>query len=268
METGRKQGGIMQENLVNLSLEIGEMLLQCGGKVSRVESTIQRILQAYGFVRVDVFTITSEIQVTAKAEDGKIYSQIRRIDQWGIDLAELEILDRFCRKICMERPDCAQISSGLMQLRKQKQERNQSVSAIALSYLGAILSASGFTVFFGGNLMDALAAVPLACLITMLIKHSRFESSNQLLIYFMFAFITGILGGITVKISAFFGMFLNLDKICIGCIMLTIPGIAITNSIRDMLLGEIITGLFRLIQSLLIAMSIAGGFVAAYSCLF
>ena len=81
----------MQENLVNLSLEIGEMLLQCGGKVSRVESTIQRILQAHGFVRVDVFTITSEIQVTAKAEDGKIYSQIRRIDQWGIEIGRAHV---------------------------------------------------------------------------------------------------------------------------------------------------------------------------------
>lgn len=258
----------MEENLVSLSLEIGEMLLQCGGKVSRVESTIQKILLAYGFVRVDVFTITSEIQVTARAGDGKIYSQIRRIDQWGIDLEQLEILDQFCQKLCKDRPDCFQISSGLEQMRKQQKERNQSASSIVLSYMGAILSASGFTVFFGGNRMDALVAAPLACLITMLIKHSRFKSSNQLLIYFMFAFITGILGGITVKIAAFWGILLNLDKICIGCIMLTIPGIAITNSIRDMILGEIITGLFRLIQSLLIAMSIAGGFIAAYGCLF
>ena len=258
----------MQEELVSLSLEIGEMFLQCGGKVSRVESTIQRVLLAYGFVRVDVFTITSEIQVTAKAEDGKIYSQIRRIEQWGTDLEELEILDQFCQKICKNRPNCSQISTEIEQIRKQQTERNRAVPAILLSYSGAILAASGFTVFFGGHLLDALVVAPLACLITMLIKHSRFRSSNQLLIYFMFAFITGILGGLAVKTAAFFDVFLNLDKICIGCIMLTIPGIAITNSIRDMILGEMITGLFRLIQSLLIAMSIAGGFVTAYECLF
>ena len=53
----------------------------------------------------------------------------------------------------------------------------------------------------------------------------------------------------------------HLDKILIGCIMLTIPGISITYAMRDMLLGESITGLFRFLESLLIAASIAGGFL-------
>ena len=39
------------------------------------------------------------------------------------------------------------------------------------------------------------------------------------------------------------------------------PGISITYAMRDMLLGESITGLFRFLESLLIAASIAGGFL-------
>lgn len=37
----------------------------------------------------------------------------------------------------------------------------------------------------------------------------------------------------------------------------------ITYAMRDMLLGESITGLFRFVESLLIAASIAGGFLLA-----
>ena len=59
------------------------------------------------------------------------------------------------------------------------------------------------------------------------------------------------------------GIGVHLDKILIGCIMLTIPGIPITYAMRDMLLGESITGLFRFVESLLIAASIAGGFLLA-----
>ena len=56
---------------------------------------------------------------------------------------------------------------------------------------------------------------------------------------------------------------LNLDKIMIGDIMLLIPGIAMTNAIRDMLMGDTISGLMRLIESILWAGSLAVGFMAS-----
>ena len=50
------------------------------------------------------------------------------------------------------------------------------------------------------------------------------------------------------------------DKIMIGAIMILIPGIAMTNSVRDMLIGDLATGLLRLVNSLLLAAVIACGF--------
>ena len=38
-------------------LDIGELLLESGAEVMRVEDTITRLCQAYGFLRSDVFTI-------------------------------------------------------------------------------------------------------------------------------------------------------------------------------------------------------------------
>ena len=49
----------------------------------------------------------------------------------------------------------------------------------------------------------------------------------------------------------------------IGDIMLLIPGIAMTNAIRDMLMGDTISGLMRLIESILWAGSLAVGFMAS-----
>ena len=51
-----------------------------------------------------------------------------------------------------------------------------------------------------------------------------------------------------------------MDKIMIGGIMLLIPGIAMTNSVRDMLIGDIMSGWLRLLSALLIAGAIACGF--------
>lgn len=80
-----------------------------------------------------------------------------------------------------------------------------------------------------------------------------------MLFYLVCSIVTGFLGCVLVRV----GIGVHLDKILIGCIMLTIPGIPITYAMRDMLLGESITGLFRFVESLLIAASIAGGFLLA-----
>lgn len=56
---------------------------------------------------------------------------------------------------------------------------------------------------------------------------------------------------------------LAVDKILIGVIMLLIPGVPLTNSVRDMLVGHTISGLLRLAESLLLAGSLAMGFGSA-----
>ena len=59
------------------------------------------------------------------------------------------------------------------------------------------------------------------------------------------------------------GLGSHADLISIGNIMLLIPGIAFTNSVRDMFSGDTITGLLRFIESLLLAVTIALGFTFA-----
>ena len=45
--------------------------------------------------------------------------------------------------------------------------------------------------------------------------------------------------------------------------MLYIPGVQMTNSIRDILCGDIMSGLLRLIEAIILAVSIAIGFASS-----
>ena len=54
-----------------------------------------------------------------------------------------------------------------------------------------------------------------------------------------------------------------MDKISIGNIMLRIPGIKLTNSIRDFFSGDTMTGILGFLEAALLSMTIAFGFVAA-----
>ena len=53
------------------------------------------------------------------------------------------------------------------------------------------------------------------------------------------------------------------DKIIIGNIMLLIPGVALTNSIRDMISGDIMAGRLRFCEACLVSLAIAAGYIIA-----
>ncbi len=245
----------MENRIIGQALDIGERMLQSGGEVSRVEDTIGRILHAYGFEQVDVFTITSQIQVTAVDTKGHVYNQFRRVNNWGTQLEQLERLNQLSRDICVHRPSVDEIQSLLSKSECPKNYRR--------IYIGSVIAASAFTIFFGGSFADACVTFVLAFLITCSNLRFYAKKENQLLVYFFISLVTGCLGTICVHGLTLLGFEMHLDKILIGCVMLTIPGIAITYSVRDMFLGETITGMLRFIESLLIAASIAAGFVLA-----
>ena len=84
-------------------LDIGELLLESGAEVMRVEDTITRLCQAYGFLRSDVFTITSSIVLTVQMEGGRVMTQTRRVRTRQTDLGAVEKLNALSREVCARR---------------------------------------------------------------------------------------------------------------------------------------------------------------------
>ena len=78
-----------------------------------------------------------------------------------------------------------------------------------------------------------------------------------------FQFIASFLSGIAALLLCRIGPQFHADKVFIGIIMLLIPGITLTNSIRDILLGDIISGSLRLVEAILLAAVLALGMMAA-----
>ncbi len=70
------------ENTANqyltIAMDVGEKLLQYGAETNRTEDSIRRICIAYGATRVDVFSITVNIETTMHI-GYDTYTQTRRI---------------------------------------------------------------------------------------------------------------------------------------------------------------------------------------------
>ena len=120
-------------------------------------------------------------------------------------------------------------------------------------------AAGGFAVFFGGSLIDGAVAALFALLICALQEKLLPISMNQLSFNLICSVIVGVLTGICTNLLTF----LHMDKIMIGYIMLLIPGLAMTNAVRNVLVGNTISGIMRLIEAVLWATALALGFMIA-----
>ena len=94
-----------------------------------------------------------------------------------------------------------------------------------------------------------------------------YSFKTQILIYAVisgsFSVFFGGAGGVLSNLTVLIGLGHHADLISIGNIMLLIPGIAFTNSLRDMFSGDTITGLIRCMEALLLALVVGLGFTVA-----
>lgn len=238
--------------LLHEFLNIGEMMLRAGAEIKRVEDTIVRMGIAYGATKMNVFVITSSIVVTMAFSDGRKVTQTRRImEESGTDFEKLEALNKLSR-ICCEK------TLSINELRKEIEYLNKKPSQSQI-LLGSVLASGSFAIFFGGAVWDGISAAAFGLFICFLQKKIKPVCPNNVIFNLLCSFLTGV--GICLFSKCC--PFVHADKIMIGDIMLLIPGIAMTNSVRDILVGDTISGVMRLIESLLWAGSIACGFMLA-----
>lgn len=232
-------------------LDIGEAMLNCGGEVSRVEDSIRRICMAYGAEKADVFTITSNITVTIYAPSFGALTQIRRVTgKGGFDLYRLERLNQLSRRICQQH----------LTLEETQAEMERILSLEKYPFWLQIITyafiSASFSLFFGGSYMDAVASGLIGVVLKCGERLLQGAGANGLLTSLVCSCLGGLLAGLSVR----WGLGESVDMISIGNIMLLIPGIALTNSLRDMFSGDTISGLMRFIEAIILALTIAFGF--------
>lgn len=241
------------EQLLTCALDIGEQMLISGAEIGRVEDTVRHICTAYGCSRTDVFTITSSIVVSVEDASRRFYTQSRRITDTHTDLTKLDRLNALSRSICRGKPGYDHVQQQLQRICSQK------TYPLWLEALASALIAGSFAVFFGGGWLDGLTAAALGLglrFVTWLLQKGRL---NQIFINVVASFLmcSAAIGAVRL------GLGQDTNMIIIGNIMLLIPGIALTNSIRDMISGDIMSGMLRFFDAILVAAAIAAGYILA-----
>ena len=227
--------------LLHRLLDIGELLMASGAEVNRVEDTLTRMGKAYGASHMNVFVITTSIVITMIFPDGTERTQTRRIRNGGsTDFTLLEDLNALSRRCCRQPLPIEDLKEQLEAIRSEPHSD-------FLYYAGNVVGAGSFTASILGLLVSAMR------------KRLGKITPTPVIDNFVGSFLTGCLLGGTVRALPF----LHMDAIMIGEVMLFVPGIAMTNAVRDVLSGDTMAGMMRLLESLLWTVALACGFMAS-----
>ena len=246
----------MTEELLYCTMELGEKLLLSGAEVSRVEESITRICRAYDAIRVDVYATTANMIVTVQASDGRVITQTRRVSGGSTDIEKLDALNNLSRYITAQKPDADTIKQKISEINKTKQYN----PILVIVCYGLI--AGAFTIFFGGRTIGETAASYLigALVGAFNMAGERFHV-QKLMLKLLCSTLACSLAFLAVKMP----FIPTVDNIIIGNVMSLIPGIGLTNALRDLFTGDVLTGILRSIEAALLGLVIAAGyFIAAF----
>ncbi|MBE6115124.1 MAG: threonine/serine exporter family protein [Erysipelotrichaceae bacterium] len=242
--------------LMQAAMQAGSILLMSGAETYRVEETVVRIFEAYDVKESNCFVLPTGI-FSSFVYEGKNYSSVRRIKHRSTDLHRIDAVNDLARSVVKD-----QISLEELQQRLDMINSERSYSDLTMILFAAI-SAGFFALFFEGTLMDAVAALVIGAIVKVLLIQLHKEEITSF-------FVTALGGGLTAALAVLsvkLGIGNHVDTISISVLMLMVPGLAITNAIRDTIAGDLTSGVSRAVEAVLIAVSLAVGAGTALSLL-
>lgn len=244
------------EELLEFTVSLANKLQACGAETYRVEDTITRVIHAYGVKKTDAFVIPSCIMASLEPEDGPVVTKIRRLKSGETMLDGIEKYSALCRRICAEKPD-------IPVLRRWLRETEASVCHYGsfIYYLSAFLIGFGFGIFFGGAMLEAAASGICGVATGASLRFMGKLNANAFFTSFVCSFILAFLANALTAV----GLCKNADIATIGALMILVPGFLFTNSLRDVIYGDTMSGINRLVQVLIIAVALVFGTSAAVS---
>ncbi|MFZ2256875.1 MAG: threonine/serine exporter family protein [Clostridiaceae bacterium] len=237
------------EAIIKSAILAGKIILEAGGETYRVEDTMNRILSAYGIVNAQSFVTPTGIMMSGEHADGSTISQVRRIKEISVDLEKISLVNDLSRKIIEKHLTAEEFTLEL-----------EAILARPYYPLWVTLCFSGFatfsfTVILHGSWIEALSAFTAGILVYITRRIARSLHLNSFLQNAMGGFIAVVIGTIFKAV----GIIPTTSIMIIGTIMLLVPGITITNAIRDTFQGDYLSGITRAVEAFVTAAGIAFG---------
>ena len=225
---------------------MGRLILQNGGETYRTEETIRRTCEYYG-IKANSFATLNTIITSIDSFDGKRYSKVDRIDSRTLNLDKVDRLNNIARNL--NKYKISEVKEKIMEIEAEDKMNFRK------KVLGNVLVGSAFAILFKGGIRDSVVALISTFILACTDEFIKDLKLNN----FFVNFIGGVIAAI---ISLMFFKFNFIDDISISIIsalMLLVPGISFTNSIRDIIAGDFVSGISRGVEAVTTGIALASG---------
>lgn len=234
--------------LLNISTLAGKIMLESGAETYRVEETIVRIGLSFGVDNAESFVTPTGI-IASLTQDSQTVTLVRRIKSRGVDLNKIDLINNLSRQVQSQSMTLDELNTELIHISNGNRYSN------ALTLFSSCIAAGCFAIMFGGNIKDFFSAFIIGACIKVMAAICHKLDINEFFINCIGGGLCALLAIILMKLN----ICSNLDKTIIGSIMLLVPGLIITNAIRDTIAGDFLSGITKAAEAFLVAISIAVG---------
>lgn len=262
---------------LELVTRIGEVLLKNGGEIFRVQQTMQLVAKAYGIPGFQVYVLANGLfvsmqeegrTITRPVESGEaagqehlfgqehlasqahLASQVRYVPLSSVHLGRVAAVNNLSREIVAQKYTVEEASRKIEQIDKLPFTSN------AVQTLMSGLGAGAFCILFGGSLLDSAAAFLSGLVLWIFVLFLTARGANKIMVNILASALVTAMGVLFFHLFSFGD---SMDMIVIGSIVPLLPGVPLTNSIRDYLNGDYLSGTIRMIDAVLVACCIALG---------
>ena len=223
------------EKLLNTIIEAGKMLVESGAEVNRVEETMVRMCRCFeGIEYADSYVTLTGIMFSL-TYDNQTMTRICRVHTGEVDLNRIDQINTLSRRICSNPISVDELANELDRIKG--------------------MSRYTFGMFFNGTLLEIVMSffigILIRCISCFLSKHKLNSFLNNAISAGSAALSAQLIHQVLPQT--------NVDIMVISSFMLLVPGLAITNAIRDTIAGDYVSGVARAVDAFLCAIAIAVG---------
>lgn len=236
--------------LMDTAVLAGEIMLRAGAETFRVEDTINRILKNADLQTTEAFVIPTGFFATLDDPSIDAITVTKRINDRSTNLNKIYKVNNISRMLCEDTITVEAAYEALIAVTKEKQ-----YSALIRS-ICIIFVAASFTMLLGGRTADGTAAAVTGAVLAFCWYWLKKWKIN---IFMQDLILSAVIAIMSVSSMYCFSTVIRYDLVIIGAIMPLVPGVAITNAIRDTLQGDYMSGGTRALEAFVTAAAIAIG---------